>query len=145
MGNLTYATYANQRMTLTVKSPISSRKAEYEGCATWLIPRGVSSHHVFRRAFGDAYCRHENVRHATLFSAQECKRANYWRGKKREKMNIKKLSDATLKEFYDRMKERIDSCAKNPKEEEVYETQSDDYQNLFREIENEMKHRSIIP
>jgi len=29
-------------------------------------PRGVSSNHVFQRAFGDAYCRHENARHATL-------------------------------------------------------------------------------
>ena len=54
-------------MTLVQKSPISSRKAEYEGCATWFIPRGVSSHHVFRRAFGDALYRRENVRHATLF------------------------------------------------------------------------------
>ena len=26
-----------QRMTLTVKSPISSQKAEYEGCATWIV------------------------------------------------------------------------------------------------------------
>ena len=29
-------------------------------------PCGVSSHHVLTQAFGDAYCRHENVRHATL-------------------------------------------------------------------------------
>ena len=36
------------------KSPISRTKAEYEGCATWSIPRGVSSHHVLVRAFGDA-------------------------------------------------------------------------------------------
>ena len=42
------------RMTLEVKSPISNSKAEYEGCATWSIPRGVSSHHVLVRAFGDA-------------------------------------------------------------------------------------------
>ena len=55
----TAATYANQRMTLTVKSPISRDKAEYEGCATWSIPRGVSSHHVLSRAFGDAYCKRE--------------------------------------------------------------------------------------
>ena len=53
-------------MTLIVKSPISRDKAEYEGCATWSIPRGVSSHHVLSRAFGDAYYRRENVRHATL-------------------------------------------------------------------------------
>lgn len=33
-------------------------------------PRGVSSCHVLSWAFGDAYCRRENVRHATLlFSA----------------------------------------------------------------------------
>ena len=32
----------------------------------WSIPRGVSSHHVLSRAFGDAYCKRENVRHATL-------------------------------------------------------------------------------
>ena len=44
--------YATQRMTLTVKSPISRTKAEYEGCAAW-YPRGVSSHHVLVRAFGD--------------------------------------------------------------------------------------------
>ena len=53
-------------MTLAQKSPISRTKAEYEGCATWSIPRGVSSHHVLVRAFGDALCRRENVRHATL-------------------------------------------------------------------------------
>ena len=52
-------TYAILRMTLTVKSPISRDKAEYEGCATWSIPRGVSSHHVLSRAFGDAYCKRE--------------------------------------------------------------------------------------
>ena len=65
VGNLTRAAYATQRMTLTVKSPISRTKAEYEGCAAW-YPRGVSSHHVLVRAFGDAYRRREKVRHATL-------------------------------------------------------------------------------
>ncbi len=55
----TAAAYAILRMTLTVKSPISRDKAEYEGCATWSIPRGVSSHHVLSRAFGDAYCKRE--------------------------------------------------------------------------------------
>ena len=34
-------------------------------------PRGVSSHHVFQRAFGDAYMRRENVRHATLLFRTE--------------------------------------------------------------------------
>ena len=29
----------------------------------------MSSHHVLQRAFGDAYIRRENVRHATLLSA----------------------------------------------------------------------------
>ena len=55
----TAASYAILRMTLTVKSPISRDKAEYEGCATWSIPRGVSSHHVLSRAFGEAYCKRE--------------------------------------------------------------------------------------
>ncbi len=55
-----------QRMTLVVKSPISSRKAEYEVALRGQVPRGVSSNHVLRRAFGDAYLKHENVRHATL-------------------------------------------------------------------------------
>ena len=58
-------------MTLTVKSPISRTKAEYEGCATWCIPRGVSSYRVLVRAFGDAYRRHENVRHATFLFAPD--------------------------------------------------------------------------
>ena len=53
-------------MTLHVKSPIFRTKAEYEGCAAWNAPRGVSSLHVLVRAFGDAYMRRENVRHATL-------------------------------------------------------------------------------
>lgn len=30
-------------------------------------PRGVSSDHVLLWAFGDAYYRRENLRHATLF------------------------------------------------------------------------------
>ena len=70
-------------MTLEVKSPISNSKAEYEGCATWSIPRGVSSHHVLLWAFGDAYFRREKVRHATLlFLRQECQRANNGCGEK---------------------------------------------------------------
>ena len=35
------------------------------------IPRGVSSHHVLTQAFGDAYMRRENVRHATLLFRAE--------------------------------------------------------------------------
>ena len=67
------AARTQQRMTLAQKSPISRTKAEYEGCATWSIPRGVSSHHVLVQAFGDALCRREKVRHATLlFLRQEC-------------------------------------------------------------------------
>ena len=53
-------------MTLVQKSPISRNRAEYEGCATCAFTRGVSSHHVLFRAFGDALYRRENVRHATL-------------------------------------------------------------------------------
>ena len=34
-------------------------------------PRGVLSSHVFQRAFGDAYRRRENVRHATLLFRAE--------------------------------------------------------------------------
>lgn len=34
-------------------------------------PRGVSSHHVLVRAFGDALCRREKVRHATLLFRAE--------------------------------------------------------------------------
>ena len=71
-------------MTLVQKSPISRTKAEYESCATWAIPRGVSSHHVLVRAFGDALYRREDVRHATLlFLRQECQRARERRGEKR--------------------------------------------------------------
>ena len=64
-------TYATLRMTLHVKSPIFRTKAEYEGCAAWNAPRGVSSLHVLVRAFGDAYMRRENVRHATLLFCAE--------------------------------------------------------------------------
>ncbi len=56
----------NSVFSLEVKSPISSRKAEYEVALRGQVPRGVSSNHVLRRAFGDAYLKHENVRHATL-------------------------------------------------------------------------------
>jgi hypothetical protein len=60
------------------------------------------------------------------------------------KIDIEKLSNATLKELYEKMKARIDSCAKDPKEEEVYETQSEDYQEMFRAFEGEMKRRGFI-
>ena len=58
-------------MTLEVKSPISRNKAEYEVALRGQVPRGVSSHHVLFRAFGDAYFRRENVRHATLLFRAE--------------------------------------------------------------------------
>ena len=45
-------------------------------------PRGVSSHHVLQRAFGDAYMRREKVRHATLFFV--------FGGGKREMANARK-------------------------------------------------------
>ena len=67
------------------KSPISRDKAEYEGCATWAIPRGVSTHHVLSRAFGDAFletweCK---ARHSS-FLRQECQRAMALARKKKE-------------------------------------------------------------
>lgn len=58
-------------MTLEVKSPISRNRAEYEGCAACVFTRGVSSHHVLFRAFGDAYFRRENVRHAAFLFAPD--------------------------------------------------------------------------
>jgi hypothetical protein len=61
----------NSVFSLEVKSPISSRKAEYEVALRGQVPRGVSSNHVLRRAFGDAYLKHENVRHATLLFCAE--------------------------------------------------------------------------
>ena len=91
-------------MTLVQKSPISSRKAEYEGCATWCIPRGVSSHHVFRRAFGDALYRRENVRHATLFlSAQGGmveKQQAQRKGRKNENRNLGSLTFYGTKDMH---------------------------------------------
>ena len=98
------AVRTQQRMTLIVKSPISSRKAEYEGCATWSIPRGVSSHHVLRRAFGDAYYRREKVRHATFYFLNECVRIRVFRdlkhynNLKKEKTWCAKQSSAELTE-----------------------------------------------
>ena len=66
-------------MTLEVKSPISRTKAEYEGCATWNAPRGVSSFHVLVRAFGDAYFRREEVRRAAYYFLNECVRIRVFR------------------------------------------------------------------
>jgi hypothetical protein len=81
-------------MTLEVKSPISYSKAEYEGCATWSIPRGVSSHHVLLWAFGDAYFRREKVRHATLlFCAKSANVQGNRRGKRRGYMRCRSIED----------------------------------------------------
>ncbi len=55
VGNLTRATYANQRMTLNSEiAKISSSKAEYGVRATCAITRGVFIIYVLERAFGDA-------------------------------------------------------------------------------------------
>ena len=59
------------------------------------------------------------------------------------KMNVKGLSNATLKELYDIMNKRRKSCANNPQEENEYETQSGDWQRMFNEIEGEMKLRHM--
>ena len=71
VGNLTRATYATQRIVCYsenfAKVEIKKRDTRV---ALRGYPRGVSSHHVFYRAFGDAYCRREDVRHATLLFAR---------------------------------------------------------------------------
>ena len=59
VGNLTAAAYATAYDAYSEIAKIFNDKAEYEGCATWSIPRGVSSCHVLSWAFGDAYCRRE--------------------------------------------------------------------------------------
>ena len=56
MGNLTRATYANQRMTLDRKLRQSKDEAEYDDRATWSNPQWrVFIIHVYSRAFGDAF------------------------------------------------------------------------------------------
>ena len=60
------------------------------------------------------------------------------------KMNEKNLSDAALKELYGVMNDRRASCAQNPQEESKYETQSEDWQRMFKRIEDEMKRRGFI-
>ena len=59
-------------------------------------------------------------------------------------IDVTRLSDATLKELYKIMDGRRKSCAQNPEEETEYQTQSDDWQGMFNEIENEMKRRGFI-
>ena len=59
-------------------------------------------------------------------------------------IDARKLRDATLKELYDRMRSRKKSCATNPAEEAEYETQSKDWQEMYKEIEDEMKRRGLI-
>ena len=54
MGNLTRATYANQRMTLSMKTRQVEDGAEYDGRATWVIHVACFIIHVLSKAFGDA-------------------------------------------------------------------------------------------
>ena len=70
-------------MTLHVKSPISEVERNTK-VALRGNPRGVSSHHVLLRAFGDAYMRRENVRHATLLFCALERRALSKQGAGRE-------------------------------------------------------------
>ena len=57
-------------MTLHVKSPISEVERNTK-VALREQSRGVSSCHVLLRAFGDAYMRRDDVRHATLLFCAE--------------------------------------------------------------------------
>lgn len=59
-------------------------------------------------------------------------------------MNASKLSDSALKELYDIMNKRKESCAQNPQEESEYETCSEDWQRMFKTIEDEMRRRGFI-
>ena len=59
-------------------------------------------------------------------------------------IDVTRLSDATLKELYEIMDERRKSCAQNPAEDAEYQTQSEDWQGMFRDIENAMKRRGFI-
>lgn len=59
-------------------------------------------------------------------------------------MNISKLSDASIKELYQTMKNRLDSVAKNPDEEATYLTQDSDWQSLFASIKSEMEKRHLM-
>lgn len=59
-------------------------------------------------------------------------------------IDIEKLSDASLKELYEIMYSRKNSCTQNPQEEEVYQTQSNDWQTIFSRIESELKRRGLI-
>ncbi len=70
VGNLTAAAYATAYDAYSEIAKIFNDKAEYEGCATWVDPTWrVFISHVLSWAFGDAYCRCDDVRHATLLSA----------------------------------------------------------------------------
>ena len=59
-------------------------------------------------------------------------------------IDVTRLSDAILKELYKVMDERRKSCARNPAEETEYQTQSRDWQSMFKEVENEMKRRGFL-
>ena len=58
-------------------------------------------------------------------------------------MNVRGLSDETLKELHENMDKRRKSCAENPREEAEYETKSSDWQEMFGQIEAEMKRRGL--
>ena len=73
--------------------------------------------------------------------------ASKWQVRERRrkaKMDITKLSNSGLREFYEIMIRREKSCAKNPQEEEEYQTQAADWQDLFKDIEGEMIRRKLI-
>ena len=59
-------------------------------------------------------------------------------------VDVRKLSGATLKEWYGHMVQRMRSCVQNPEEEAEYQTQSGDWQEQFKEIEGEMKRRGLL-
>ena len=71
VGNLTRAAYATAYDACSEIANFQVLKRNTKVALRGTIPRGVSSHHVLRRAFGDAYMRRENVRHATLLSCAE--------------------------------------------------------------------------
>ena len=51
---LTHTAYANQRMTLSMKTRQVEDRAEYDGRATWVIHVACFIIHVLSKAFGDA-------------------------------------------------------------------------------------------
>ena len=72
VGNLTRAAYATAYDASCEIAKFQIAKRSTKVALRGQIPRGVSSHHVLLWAFGDAYMRRENVRHATLLFRAEC-------------------------------------------------------------------------